>query len=174
MSDADANDRAIDHRQQTGCIRYGVTHDMRDNSDDLIDLIISDASDATNSLDLPRDLLPPPPPEKRRGPKWCNTVIFKAVHCVEPHRGEVFLLSFLFSVFQNHNGAVRCGFNFFKIIRCGAAERFFSLKVRCGADYIPRIVRCGTVPLSVEQLFPRAVRLSGHRSFYYDIEKRQL
>ena len=100
-------------------------------------------------------------------------VFSRAFHGVESHRGAVFhfrtntvrfgaVIIFLRIV---RCGAVRCGCHFvqkhtvrcsvaFLLNRCGA--------VRCGR-YFSRIVRCGAVRLSVEQLFP-TVRLSLHRN----------
>ena len=61
-----------------------------------------------------------------------------------------------FFCFSKPYGAVRCGFHFIKIIRCGAV-RFFSFTVRCRL-YFSRIVRCDAARLFFEQLFPK-VRL---------------
>ena len=66
----------------------------------------------------------------------------RASYVVEPQRGAVFLFSI-------SHGAVRCGFYFFRIVRCGAVR--FSLSqnhtVRCGVDYIFKesygAMRCG-------------------------------
>ena len=66
----------------------------------------------------------------------------RASYGVKPHRGAVFLFSI-------SHGAVRCGFYFFRIVRCGAVR--FSLSqnhtVRCGVDYIFKesygAMRCG-------------------------------
>ena len=71
-----------------------------------------------------------------------------------------------FFFFRNHTVRFGAVFYFFvnRTVRCGAVFSFSKSygAVRCGI-YFSRIVRCGAVWLSVEQLFP-TVRLSVHRS----------
>ena len=98
-----------------------------------------------------------------------------AFHGVEPHRGEVFVLS------KSHS-AVWCGFDFLIIVRSGAVRfplfqnhtvwsgAVLSSAVRCGSVrcglYFSRIIRCGAVRLSFEQLIVSSctVRLSVYHS----------